>query len=174
MAGWLEDVLSALRGGSPTRRLAARLGERLGAAPAHSGTSTRLAGKLGKHPCRLELHVEQDRMTATVRVTAGSRGWSMEWIAPSAAADGRQHLSEHVVVPAEDAAWLERLPLAVRLHAIEVVEAGRGSLRYQPGSLRLDVRAAGLDRPNAADQAEIRLDVMEQIAAALPRLESGR
>ena len=174
MPGWLTRLLDGLRGGPPARRVAARLGERLGAAPSGSRSAFGVTGKLGRHPCRLALDGEADRMSATVRLQAGERAWSMVWARDAGARGGWASLSERVAVPAADAPWLERLPLSVRLHAIEVVEAGRGSLSYEPGSLRLEVTAAGLDRANAAEQAEIRLDVLEQVAAALPKLARGR
>ena len=172
MAGWFDRLLAGLRGGSPARRVATGLAPRLGVTPSGDGSTAHLTGRLGRHPCRITL--DGDRMAATLRVQAGDRCWSMAWVAPGEPAAGRHHLSEAVAVPADDAPWLERLPLSVRLHAIEVVEAGRGLLRYDPGSLHLHVRAAGLERANAVEQAEIRLDVLEQVAAALPRLESGR
>ena len=168
MAGWLDNLLKGLRGGSPPRKVAAALAGRLGAEPSGSGGVAQLMGRLGRHPCKLTL--DGDRMAATLRVQAGERRWSMAWIAPDEPASDKHHLSEAVAVPAADAPWLERLPLSVRLHAIEVVEAGRGTLSYASGSLRLEVRAAGLDRANAVEQAEIRLDVLEQLAAALPGL----
>ena len=67
-----------------------------------------------------------------------------------------------------DSEVLERLPMKLRLHVIEVLEAGRGTLRLSEGRLRLDVSRAGLARPDAAAQATIRMDVIAELAQALP------
>jgi hypothetical protein len=52
------------------------------------------------------------------------------------------------------------------LHIIDVVEAGRGSIRLERGTFTLAVRPAGLARPNATAQAGIRLDVVADLAGA--------
>ena len=115
---------------------------------------------------RIEVHLDdaKDAMTITMPCAAPVSTWAMKF---SAAEDASlQWVSTHVALSERDAMLLERLPMKVRLHATEVVEAGRGTLVLRDGSLVLKTCPAGLGRKNAVEQSSIRVDVILDFVAA--------
>ncbi len=163
----LIDTLKGLLGAAPAaRRVAKALGRRMDSSPKTAGQGWRLRGAWGAARCQVTLGAAPDTMRAEVPCAHAGRfelSYAME-------TDGdRVFVSERVAASPDDARTLEALPLSLRLHAIEVTEAGRGSLRLEGGTLRLHVPAAHLDRADATTEVGIRLDVLVELAAALPK-----
>ena len=157
MNGLFEWLRGLLGGGSPARRVADALATRMGTTVQVSGHTLRLGGSWQSQRLQLVLDGVGDSLRATLRCPAPGVTWEVRRVdgAATGSSDGRV---------------LEALPLSVRLHVIEVVESGRTTIRLSGGSLVLDVpSAAGLSRDNAADQAAIRLDVLADLAKALPQ-----
>jgi len=166
MPGLIDTLKGLLGGGPAARRVAKALGRRMNSSPQASGPGWRLRGAWDATRCQVTLGAPADTMRAEVPCAHGGR-FELSYVTET---DGdRTFVSERVAASADDARTLEALPLSLRLHAIEVTEAGRGSLRLEGGTLRLHVPAARLDRPDAATEAGIRLDVLVELAGALPK-----
>ncbi len=163
LSQWLSKLFG---GGASAGSVAKALGKRMGAEPSLAGGRHRLSGTWARRRCRIVLHGEADRMTVTMSSTCHGRRWQIRWVA-GAAGDGLTLVGSHAALSKGDAVLLEALPLSTRLHVIDVIEAGRGSIRLEDGTLTLEVRPAGLTRSNAAEQAAIRLDVLADLAVAL-------
>ena len=145
-----ERFRSALLGGSKARKVASELAKRMGAGASarEAGSAWRVRGAWDGVRCQVELEEQGDSMVIEAQCRTGP-------------------LAVEVTDP-NDSELLERLPMRIRLHVIEVLEAGRGRLRVGEGRLHLEVGRAGLARPDAVDQAAIRMDVVAELAGALP------
>jgi hypothetical protein len=108
----------------------------------------------------------RDSLTARVRPPPKAGRFLIAYVPPGDGAADLNFVSERVALSERDADVFEGLPLSLRLHLIDVVEEGRGEARLDDGGLTLLVNRAGLDRPDAADQAAIRLDVLSNLARA--------
>lgn len=165
------DRLRQLFGGDPTRKVAKALAAQLGADPSTSGPRSRLVGAWNGARCQVVLDGEADRMTASMSSACRDVTWE---IRRTDADDDLTFISTHVAASAADAARFEDLPLTVRTHVVDVVEAGRGSIRLERGTLTMIACPAGLGRPNASDQAAIRLDVLADLNRAIgPSFRGG-
>ncbi len=159
----LDRLAKLFGGGASARGVAKALGKQMGVAPTTAGGSQRLVGAWKGGRCQIVLDAENDRMTVGAGTSCRDPSWEIRWT------DGDEDLtfvSPHVALTSIDAERFEALPLKTRVHVIDVVEAGHGSIRLERGTFTLQVRPAGLARPNAAEQAAIRLDVMVELAAA--------
>jgi hypothetical protein len=164
----LLDALRGVLGGAPGGKAAQSLAKQMGAEAKRSGDVWRIRGDWRGTRCEVTLDGSAGSMVAVVRPSASGGSFQIGY-ADATDSPSRTFVSERVALSSEDAAALERLPLSLRLHLIEVVEAGRGSVKLEAGALALRVTRAGLDRADAAEQAAIRLDVLAQLAGALPK-----
>jgi hypothetical protein len=162
LARWFPALFG---GGASARGVAKALGAQMDAAPKGAGQSFALTGVWKGIRCRVALDGAADSMTASMTAKARDRPWAMRWVATDEASD-LTFVGTRVGLSEADAQRLERLPLKVRLHVIEVVEAGRGSLQLEGGTFTLFVKPAGLARANAPAQAAIRLDVLADLVRA--------
>jgi hypothetical protein len=156
--------LSRLLGRPSVAAVAKGLGRRLGAAPTGGDGVLRVGGTWNGVRCQVSLDGKTDQMTVTVHAPPQNISWEIRWLDKEEA--DLTLVSTHVGLSAADAKRMEALPMRVRLHVIEVVEAGRGSLRLQDGTYTLRVKSAGLSRPNAVEQAAIRMDVLVDLVRA--------
>ena len=176
MVGLLQRLRQALGGGAAgaRRRVALALAERMGAQPRQAGATWRIRGSWKGARCQVTVDAAGNCMTAELHPPAACGQFRIGYATASDAGTADQtFVSERVALSEADAATLERLPLSLRLHLIEVVEAGRGEVRLEGGAVTLRVARAGLDRPDAAAQAAIRLDVLTELAGALPGALAG-
>ncbi len=154
-------MLSKLRelfGGDPARKVAKGLAARMGVTPNKDG---RVVGEWAGARCRITLEAEADRMLVSMATEERGRPWAIRF----ADEDAELHfVAPCVALTPADAELFEALPLQVRVHVIDVVEAGKGAIHFENGSLTLSVAPAGLARDNAVDQAAIRLDVLAELA----------
>jgi hypothetical protein len=158
--GFLSKLLSKPSAGA----VAKALGKQMGATPSSAGDKHRVQGSWSGARCRVVLDGGSDEMSATVSTTARAPGWEIRWTKDDD--EALSFVSTHVALSERDAALLEKLPMKVRLHVTEVVEAGRGRIRLEGGSFVMTVKPAGLARDNGAEQAAIRLDVLADLVKA--------
>lgn len=163
MTRWLSRLFGTAASASS---VAGALGKQMGATPSAAESRQRLTGSWAGRRCRITLDDEADSMTVTMSSACQHRTWSIWWA--NGKSDGSlTHVGRHAVLSNGDAELLEALPLSTRLHVIDVIEAGRGSIRLKEGTLTLEARPAGLAQKNGADQAAIRLDVLADLAGAV-------
>lgn len=160
---WVSSLFGA---GASASSVATALGTQMGVAPTRVGGRHRLIGAWKRRRCRIVLDGETDEMTVGMSSTCQGRSWQILW-ADGDRGGGLTFVGRHAALSSGDAALLEALPLTTRLHVIDVIEAGRGSIRLKDGTLTLEARPAGLSKGNAASQAAIRLDVLADLAVAL-------
>ncbi len=160
LRAWLDRLL----GRHPVAGVARDLAARMGAQTMQQGDTFRLNGTWQGMRCQVVLDGARDAMTVTVRAGPQNTTWEIRHDAHGT--PGLSFVSTEVALTPEDAARLERLPMKVRLHVIEVVEAGKGWLRLQAGTYTLQVVRANLLREGAAVQAAIRLDVLKDLVGA--------
>ena len=156
--------LSGLLGTAPVVSVAQELGKKLGAPPSKGDGPLRIHGAWNGMRCQVTLDGKADHMTVTVQAPPHGVTWEIVWAKKETAE--LTLVSTNAALSPVDAARMEKLPMKVRLHVIEVVEAGRGSIGLAGGKYTLHVTAAGLGRPNAVAQASIRLDVLKDLVAA--------
>lgn len=157
--------LLALFGARPSALGVAReLGKKLGAAPTEQAGAQRVTGTWKGMRCQVLLDEKADQMAVTARAGPQDTTWELRFVAQET--EGLTFVSTQAALTPPDAQRLEKLPMKVRLHLIEVVEAGQGSVRLADGLYTLKVRRAGLTRANAAAQAAIRLDVLADLVRA--------
>jgi hypothetical protein len=160
-------LLDLLKGRPAAGVTARELAGKLGGAVQDQGGALRITGTWKGLRCQVLLDPAADVMTVTAR--AGPHHTTFDMHFADSDDGGLTSVSTHSVASAADAQRLEKIPMRIRLHLIEVVEAGRGSLRLQDGQYTLHVSRAGLARPNAGTQATIRLDVLAELVAAASR-----
>lgn len=160
----VANFLSQLLGKPSAATVAKSLGKRMGADPKKAGDRLRLAGTWNGARCKIVLDGAADEMNVTASANCRVARWEMRWSEDED--EALSYVSTHVALTERDATLLEGLPMKVRLHVTEVVEAGRGSLLLENRNFVLAVKNAGLTRKNGADQAAIRLDVLADLVKA--------
>lgn len=143
-----ERFRSALLGGGNAKKVASALAERMGVSARQAGAAWRARGPWDGVRCQLELDEQADSMSVEATSAVGS--------------------ARLEITDPNDSEVLGRLAMKLRLHTIEVIEAGRGRLRVAEGRVCLEISRAGLARPDAVAQATIRMDVVAELAQALP------
>ncbi len=118
------------------------------AEPREGGGSWRVQGAWKGVKCRVSIDEARDAMSIEAACNAGDA--AVKFGDPN------------------DPEVLDKVHLKVRLHIIEVLKNGRGTMEIADGKLQVKITRAGLDGEDPEREAAVRMDVVTDLAEFLP------